>query len=103
MTDQTEPDQAAADFRSEPDSVDLHQYLHTLHERDLTALERQLMFVVLQDARHATDGLWGDVTFHFRHDGTFIAGAQRSVARRQRRSESNIDDVAADCNDTAFR
>ena len=55
MPDQTELNRAEADFLSEPDSFNLHQYLHMLHRRESTEPEMRLMLVLLQDALRCLD------------------------------------------------
>jgi len=55
MADQAELHQAEAAFLSMSDSIELHQYLHTLHRTEFADPEKRLMLVILQDALRCLD------------------------------------------------
>jgi hypothetical protein len=55
MPDKTALHEEATQFLSRQDSIDVRQYLHTLHLREFAEPERQLMLVVLQDALRCLD------------------------------------------------
>jgi hypothetical protein len=74
---QTELHEPEAAFLSKPDSIDVRQYLHTLHRRAFTEPEMRLMLVVLQDALSCLDkyvltrNRKGKMLFHETEDWVF--------------------------------